>query len=95
MFLAEQPSPDGTSPGKRACSIYPVRPLQCRTWPFWPGNIRDPESWRLASRTCPGMTRGRAGGTLYLPERIEALATADDWPDRPPSSEPDGGSDGD
>ncbi|HUN82253.1 MAG TPA: YkgJ family cysteine cluster protein, partial [Phycisphaerae bacterium] len=21
--------------GKRICSIYPVRPLQCRTWPFW------------------------------------------------------------
>ena len=23
----------------RACSVYPVRPLQCRTWPFWPENL--------------------------------------------------------
>src|SRR5690242_8349910 len=22
---------------KRVCEIYPVRPLQCRTWPFWEG----------------------------------------------------------
>ena len=27
--------------GKRTCSIYPVRPLQCRTWPFWARTIRS------------------------------------------------------
>src|SRR5690625_4256769 len=25
--------------GKAKCSIYPVRPAQCRTWPFWPENL--------------------------------------------------------
>jgi len=25
--------------GQKQCSIYPVRPNQCRTWPFWPENL--------------------------------------------------------
>src|ERR1700682_4134650 len=27
------------------CTIYPVRPRQCRTWPFWESNVRTPEDW--------------------------------------------------
>src|SRR5436190_19900922 len=30
---------------KRQCTIYPVRPLQCRTWPFWDGNLASKEAW--------------------------------------------------
>lgn len=44
--------------GKRICGIYPVRPLQCRTWPFWHHNLRSPEAWQAAAETCPGMNRG-------------------------------------
>jgi Fe-S-cluster containining protein len=39
-----------------ACSIYPARPKQCRTWPFWPELLRSPESLREAMRMCPGIT---------------------------------------
>jgi hypothetical protein len=45
--------------GKSQCSIYPVRPLQCRTWPFWNENLRSPEAWDQAHRKCPGMNTGR------------------------------------
>lgn len=27
------------------CSIYPVRPIQCRTYPFWPSLLEDRETW--------------------------------------------------
>src|ERR1051325_11004616 len=27
---------------KAGCTIYPVRPRQCRTWPFWQSNVTDP-----------------------------------------------------
>ena len=27
------------------CSIYPVRPVQCRTYPFWPSLLEDRETW--------------------------------------------------
>ncbi len=44
--------------GLSQCSIYPVRPMQCRTWPFWPANLRSPSSWALAQRRCPGINCG-------------------------------------
>src|SRR6516164_2331757 len=27
------------------CTIYHVRPRQCRTWPFWESNLASPEAW--------------------------------------------------
>jgi len=53
--------------GGRRCRIYPVRPLQCRTWPFWECNLLCPEDWSLAGRTCPGINRGR----IYPCDEIE------------------------
>lgn len=41
------------------CRIYPVRPLQCRTFPFWFSNLRSETRWRQISRACPGIGRGR------------------------------------
>src|SRR5436309_1343370 len=40
--------------GERACTIYPVRPRQCRTWPFWESNVRSPEAWQHTCEVCPG-----------------------------------------
>jgi hypothetical protein len=45
--------------GKALCSIYPVRPLQCRTWPFWPELLESPQTWALAHKKCPGMNKGK------------------------------------
>jgi hypothetical protein len=41
--------------GKAGCSIYPVRPMQCRTWPFWDDNLKAPNAWDRAASRCPGM----------------------------------------
>jgi uncharacterized protein len=52
---------DRTSiPGKAVCSIYSVRPMQCRTWPFWPENLKSRRHWETVKRRtpCPGMDRG-------------------------------------
>ena len=45
--------------GKTMCGIHPVRPLQCRTWPFWSQNLRSPNTWNEAQTKCPGMGRGK------------------------------------
>lgn len=37
---------------RRRCSIYPVRPAQCRTFPFWAHFKKNPEE---AARECPGV----------------------------------------
>ena len=67
---------------RRVCSVYDVRPLQCRTWPFWDGNLADRDAWQSAHGKCPGMGTGRA----YTQAQIEALRDAEDWPDKPPGS---------
>lgn len=36
------------------CSIYPVRPLQCRTFPFWPSNFSNSEKLKNLINDCPG-----------------------------------------
>lgn len=79
VFLRKAPSgqagaaehSDVTGPAEPppGCDIYPVRPRQCRTWPFWPDNLRNPLSWRLAAAMCPGMDTGR----WYAPETIRHI----------------------
>lgn len=49
---------DRHSDGKTTCRIHSVRPVQCRTWPFWSSNLVSPQAWREASRGCPGMDTG-------------------------------------
>lgn len=45
---------------KVGCSIYPVRPMQCRTWPFWTENLKTRVAWEDLSETlCPGMNTGK------------------------------------
>ncbi|MEL7088596.1 MAG: YkgJ family cysteine cluster protein [Planctomycetota bacterium] len=50
--------------GKGKCSIYEVRPNQCRTWPFWLSNLTSPRAWAAAAEDCPGMILpdGTSGG---------------------------------
>jgi|GEM_PF-436810 len=44
---------------ENGCSIYPVRPLQCRTFPFWAQNFRSKKAWNETLRRCPGIGTGR------------------------------------
>jgi uncharacterized protein len=57
IFLAARVGECG--PCGKGCSIYEVRPTQCRTWPFWPSNLSSPEAWARAGERCPGINRGR------------------------------------
>ena len=61
--------------GQRGCVIYLVRPGQCRSWPFWPENLKSPGTWNQAARKCPGINRGR----LYSLEEIEKIRKCRRW----------------
>jgi Predicted Fe-S-cluster oxidoreductase len=52
---------------KEGCAIYPVRPVQCATYPFWPGVLKDEKSWNEEKSYCPGIGEGE----LIPPEEIE------------------------
>lgn len=60
--------------GKALCSIYAVRPQQCRTWPFWPDNLRSETGYMRAGQRCEGMIKGLQGeGRLYSIEEIRII----------------------
>ena len=61
--------------GRKQCVIYPVRPSQCRTWPFWPDNLSGPNAWNSAGRRCPGINRGRH----YSAKQIEQIKRNKQW----------------
>lgn len=55
--------------GLALCSIYSVRPKQCRTWPFWPEVVDTQQSWKRAGNTCPGL----GNGTFYPAEKVRII----------------------
>jgi Fe-S-cluster containining protein len=57
---------------ENGCAIYPVRPLQCRTFPFWFHNLRSLQAWQGVAKKCAGIGTGR----LYTKEEIFAIAQA-------------------
>ena len=45
--------------GEKGCTVYEARPEQCRTWPFWPENLKR-EVWaKEIVPFCPGADEGR------------------------------------
>jgi Fe-S-cluster containining protein len=40
------------------CTVYAVRPRQCRSWPFWSSNLRSVETWEQTCEECPGAGKG-------------------------------------
>jgi Fe-S-cluster containining protein len=60
---------------QKTCTIYPVRPSQCRSWPFWPSNLASPNSWNKVAQKCPGINRGK----LYSFEEIERIKSRKKW----------------
>lgn len=61
--------------GAKGCSVYEVRPNQCRTWPFWDMNLESPDTWNWAAMKCPGMNQGK----FFTYDEIEKLRTQKKW----------------
>ncbi len=51
------------------CRVYPARPTQCRTFPFWRQNLVTEGSWQQVAQESPGVGRGK----LYSLAEIEQL----------------------
>lgn len=60
------------------CGIYPVRPKQCATWPFWEENL-ERSAWEgPVQECCPGIGRG----PLVPAEEVERIAReTEEWYD--------------
>jgi uncharacterized protein len=40
----------------KKCQVYGARPKQCRTFPWWPQNLRSEQAWEETARTCEGIS---------------------------------------
>lgn len=39
----------------KQCTVYEHRPKQCRTFPWWPQNLKSEKNWKEAARGCEGI----------------------------------------
>ena len=57
----------------RGCTVYPVRPAQCRTWPFWESNVETPEAWERTTEICPGSGQGELIPVEEILRRVNVI----------------------
>ena len=63
--------------GEPGCAIYPVRPAQCSSWPFWKDNLDDPARWHGdVMECCPGIGHGELHSCEEVERRAQEL---EDW----------------
>jgi uncharacterized protein len=53
----------------KGCKIYPVRPMQCKTFPFWKEIVAKPASWGRTATECPGINQGK----MFSEEEIDSF----------------------
>ena len=53
------------------CTIYSARPGHCRTFPFWPENLKSIYRWEKTKENCPGI----GTGDHYPLEQIKDILT--------------------
>ena len=59
ISLIEKPNFDCIFWEKDGCSVYHYRPMQCRSYPFWSGNLVSAHTWEQLKSSCPGVGVGR------------------------------------
>lgn len=60
------------------CTIYDLRPTQCRTFPFWPEMIRRGAWTAEAKRICEGVGQGRVVPKEEAAKRLADQKAADE-----------------
>lgn len=41
----------------KKCTVYEVRPKQCRTFPYWPQNMKSRQAWDACAKECEGINK--------------------------------------
>ena len=59
------------------CTIYEARPMQCRTWPFWPEHMSARKWAKEVGSYCPGVGKGRVIPAEEIRENLEVVKAWD------------------
>ena len=63
------------------CRVYAARPMQCRTYPFWPEVLRSKASWKAESARCEGIDKGAVVPLAKLRQTLLAQRAYEAQPD--------------
>ena len=55
------------------CTVYPVRPRQCQSWPFWQSTVATPQDWEETRGRCPGAGQGDLISVEEITQRINLI----------------------
>jgi Fe-S-cluster containining protein len=58
---------------KKGCTVYPARPAQCRTWPFWNSNLESTADWKRTCASCPGSGQGELISAEEIAKRLNEV----------------------
>jgi Fe-S-cluster containining protein len=64
--------------GTQRCTVYPARPTQCRTFPFWRGMIDKGRFTAEARELCEGIGRGPIVSADEAEVRMREMELADE-----------------
>ncbi len=59
----------------RGCTIYPVRPSQCSSYPFWQDVLKSKRRWEREAETCGGMNRGKHWTRKEIEAQVASRST--------------------
>ena len=54
------------------CSIYEVRPNQCRSYPFWPEILKSNYRWNQEAKSCKGIHSGKFWSSDEIKEQLDS-----------------------
>ncbi len=54
------------------CSVYRGRPMQCRTWPFWPETLKSRAWNQEVAEFCPGVGKGKVWSAQEIEVQLKA-----------------------
>jgi len=62
----------------KQCSIYHLRPVQCRTYPFWPELLDKEAHWQAEKRYCEGINRGKVVDRIHIRQQLQQQLDAEE-----------------
>lgn len=79
FHLKEDPkNPDCMFLKNKGCSIYEARPVQCRTWPFWP-EVMNAKAWKKeVVDFCPGVNKGKVWSREEIEKNLAEQTCSED-----------------
>jgi len=52
------------------CKIYHLRPVQCRTYPYWPEILKNKQTWKKEAIYCEGINTGAIVSVKEIKQKL-------------------------